>query len=310
MATETSAKASLNAAGLGPLIRLHTLSIHQLPSHPSLASSRKEGGPGIHAFASSALEEADTFMTTYLPKNFEKKGADKWSAPAKAPVTLLQRDISSGEIPKEKVAGESTGGAETEHWFARESLHENKAEEGTASWEEFDHGLRVDHSQHEMDYTPDVQDAHEVMNWDSELEAHDRKVGEWEDVHASIMEMRHKIPAPLNNRVFPELVITGKKKNAGGRDSFTVVQVPVATQGLPNAKYHNAPKITGGMYCSIEHCELVEEGQKTRWRMATASDAGGVLPMWAQKMGIPGAVVKDVGLFVLWVAERRGKGKV
>ena len=31
--------------------------------------------------------------------------------------------------------------------------------------------------------------------------------------------------------------------------------------------------------------------------MAVASDASGVLPMWAQKMGLPGAIAKDVGLF-------------
>ena len=31
--------------------------------------------------------------------------------------------------------------------------------------------------------------------------------------------------------------------------------------------------------------------------MAVASDASGVLPMWAQKMGLPGAITKDVGLF-------------
>ena len=46
------------------------------------------------------------------------------------------------------------------------------------------------------------------------------------------------------------------------------------------------------------------EGE-TEWLMATASDARGVLPMWMQKMGTPGAVVKDVGLFMKWVQEKR-----
>jgi hypothetical protein len=42
--------------------------------------------------------------------------------------------------------------------------------------------------------------------------------------------------------------------------------------------------------------------------MGTASDAGGNLPMWAQKMGVPGAVVKDVGLFMQYCEDqRRGK---
>ena len=39
--------------------------------------------------------------------------------------------------------------------------------------------------------------------------------------------------------------------------------------------------------------------------MATASDAKGWLPMWMQKLGVPGAVVKDVGLFIGWIREQR-----
>ena len=39
--------------------------------------------------------------------------------------------------------------------------------------------------------------------------------------------------------------------------------------------------------------------------MATASDAGGYLPMWAQKLGTPGAIVNDVGLFMKWIDGKR-----
>ena len=45
------------------------------------------------------------------------------------------------------------------------------------------------------------------------------------------------------------------------------------------------------------------------WLMATASDAGGWLPMWMQRLGTPGAIVKDVGLFMKYIKkERDGKG--
>ncbi len=44
--------------------------------------------------------------------------------------------------------------------------------------------------------------------------------------------------------------------------------------------------------------------QNVEWVMATASDAKGWLPMWVQKLGVPGAVVKDVGLFIRWVRSR------
>ena len=49
-----------------------------------------------------------------------------------------------------------------------------------------------------------------------------------------------------------------------------------------------------------------EEGEEeVEWVMATASDARGALPGWVQKLGTPGAVVKDVGLFLGWVDGRR-----
>ncbi len=57
-------------------------------------------------------------------------------------------------------------GAGVDHWFARQSIYETGAKNGTASWEEIDKALRVDHSQHEKDYTPDIHDTHEVINWD------------------------------------------------------------------------------------------------------------------------------------------------
>lgn len=59
------------------------------------------------------------------------------------------------------------------------------------------------------------------------------------------------------------------------------------------------------VYTSIERCRMLPD-LDIEWIMATASDAKGWLPMWAQKMGVPGAVVKDVGLFVKWVSEHRG----
>jgi len=226
------------------------------------------------------------------------KSDAKESTPSKAPVELLVHEIKKGDIPKEARPG---GDVDTvEAWFARTSIHENAAKDGTASWEEFDSGLRADHSQHEMDYTPGVRDAHRVLDWSSALAELQGKIGAWEDVGMYIVEMVHKIPSPLNDRAFPELVITAKKN-----EEFLVVQIPVDTNGLQNAKYNGQPKVQTAMYCSVEHGQVIEDGTKVKWRMATASDAKGILPMWAQKMGVPGAVVKDVGLFIDWCAKRR-----
>ena len=224
------------------------------------------------------------------------KDANKLSPPSTAPVKLYAHDIAASQLPAEI----RDAGAAPEAWFARESIHENAARDGSASWDEFDAGLRVDHSANEKDYTPGVIDAYEVMNWDSVLASSERTVGEWHHVRACVMEMCHHIPAPLDNRVFPVFVITAKQER-----EFIVVQIPVATKDLPNVKYHNVPKVTGGVYCSIERGELIEGGTKVQWQMATASNAKGNLPMWMQKMGVPGAVVKDVGFFIEWCAKRR-----
>ena len=64
------------------------------------------------------------------------------------------------------------------------------------------------------------------------------------------------------------------------------------------------------IYTSVERCRRnMQEASVTEWVMATASDAKGNLPMWTQKLGVPGAVLKDVGLFMGWTTKRR-RGEV
>lgn len=145
-------------------------------------------------------------------------------------------------------------------------------------------------------------DAHLVFDWSDELSKVGKKVGEWEDVGAEVREMLHKIPPPLNDRVFTVLCIWAKRP---ARNDWLVVQIPVDSSGLPGVKYQDRPKITTGHYVSIERGELVDGGKNVKWQMGTASDAGGNLPMWAQKLGTPGAVVKDVGLFMQYCEEQR-----
>jgi len=66
----------------------------------------------------------------------------------------------------------------------------------------------------------------------------------------------------------------------------------------------NRDKVTIGEYVSVERVKVLEN-RDILWEMATASDAKGHLPMMLQKMGVPGAVVKDVGYFMKWTSERR-----
>ncbi|KAF4310319.1 hypothetical protein GTA08_BOTSDO03026 [Botryosphaeria dothidea] len=290
----------------GRLVRLRVLTTSDLPPHPSIKPSSADRVE-LFDFLKTALDEGVSFADEHVPQTF-KKGAVKDSPPAAAKVQMLSRDVKPSEQP---FMDSNT----TENWFARESVHQNASEQGTASWEEFDNGLRIDHSKHEMDYTPAVFDAHKVADWDELIAVKGGKVpGGYEEVSMSVYEMCHQMPPPLTNRVFPVVIITAKT----GADSFVVVQIPVDLQDFPDGDvlYSNgrnkrdgessvkSKKVTPGIYVSVERVKLTEAGE-VKWVMATASNAKGYVPMVLQKQGVPGAVLKDVGLFIQWAMGSR-----
>ncbi|QIW95525.1 hypothetical protein AMS68_001043 [Peltaster fructicola] len=295
--TWAAARPTTNDPELGPFLRLHPLQPSQLPAHTDLVITDGSTRPRLAEFVKAVLDEAITFATSVLPNKFHVKSENKSASPASASVQLLAHEVDS-VLPAAQ--GATSGKPLVENWFARISKHENAAKDGTATWEEFDAGLRQDHSQHEMDYTPEVKDAHLVVDYRAELASLQDSFGEWQDVHAEIREMLHQLPMPLEKRVFSVLVVSAKK--AG---EFIDVQLPLDLSGVSKAKYVDAPSITEGIYVSIEYGKLIDDGARVEWRMATASDAKGNLPMWAQKLGVPGAVVKDVGLFMDWRMRER-----
>ena len=67
----------------------------------------------------------------------------------------------------------------------------------------------------------------------------------------------------------------------------------------------------GSLYASVESCHIVaDQGvEMIEWTMATTSDAKGSLPIWTQKLGVPGAITKDVGYYMKWISERRSLKK-
>ncbi|MCJ1477976.1 hypothetical protein MMC13_006651 [Lambiella insularis] len=302
---------------LGPLVRLLPLNLASLPAHPSLPSSPSR--PSLATFLSALLSEALTFADHTLPQTFHLSSSSKRSPPATSPVALLKRQLTpadlaaipfrTGPVPRAASEVQTRNG---EAWFARRSRHAPRAEPGTASWAEFDEGLRVGHSEKERMYTPDVYDSYRVLGWEGEMSG--VRVQGFEEVEMSLYEMCHELPAPLKPRVFSVVVVTAK---TAGEEGLLVVQVPVDAAALGEAMYSNGrnereggdgvkrKRCVRGMYVSVERARVLDG--EVEWVMATASDAGGWLPMWSQKMGVPGAVVKDVGLFIKWVGENRGK---
>ncbi|WPG98767.1 Hypothetical protein R9X50_00156300 [Acrodontium crateriforme] len=305
-ASDTAQGTAFSASSLGKIVRMRALGPSEIPAHPELATLQiNSETPALDVFIKELLIEAEGFTTGYLPKNFNIKSKGKQSPPSIATVDLFTREIPMSELPKD--ARPSLGQRSAETWFARTSIHENVPKNGSATWDEFDNGLRVNHSQNEKDYTPNIYDAHMVLDWTNEISKITQSsdsMGGWENLELRIMEMAHKIPPPLNNRVFPVMILTARRASPA---ALIVVQVPVDTSKISTSKYcgGKGSKTTTGMYCSVEYCTLIESDSKVKWQMATASDAKGSVPMWAQKMGVPGAVVKDVGLFIGWCAQQR-----
>ena len=217
-----------------------------------------------------------------------------------------------------------------EHWFARKSVHKDLSSgdtthPGNASWKEFIFGLRDHHSQHEEDFTPNLYDAHHVLDWKSEvrsLESQGKAVGKdgkkYSCLTMSIYEMCHATPPPTTARCFPVLVATASLNE----NEFIAVTVPVNLgTSVSSAFYSNQrnlkegktpqqrKSVVLGIYAAVETVkrrpvegsEQGMEGHEVEWIMATASDAKGNLPMWMQKMSLPGMVPKDVSYFMKWI---------
>jgi len=146
--------------------------------------------------------------------------------------------------------------------------------------------------------------------------------------------MAHALPLMFKPRVFPVLTITASKPcraNPGDQNpaplcgisqhptSLLVVQIPIDLTTFDRALYSNnrnvkdgdtpqkQKKVVLGNYVSIEKCTMLPNFD-IQWVMATASDAKGNIPMWMQKISVPGKVANDVGLFIKWAKRTRRSG--
>lgn len=146
-------------------------------------------------------------------------------------------------------------------------------------------------------------------------------------MHDVVFEICHSLPAPLNPRCFPVLVLTAFTSPT----AFLAVTVPVnllspapleaayystgRNTSDPSASEQQKKKPVLGVYAAVETVRLLSDGEgeeggkeirdgdgrDIEWIMATASDAKGNLPMFLQKPNLPSTVAKDVGFFMRWI---------
>ncbi len=114
--------------------------------------------------------------------------------------------------------------------------------------------------------------------------------------------MCHKIPPPLQDRVFPVVIISAMSSP----DSFIDVQLCLGgLDQVPGCRNVLRKDVVVGAYTAIEAGRRSDG--RTTWSMAVASDAEGILPSWLQTPVLPFAMAKDVGFFIDWAKDYRTK---
>ncbi|KAI2791471.1 hypothetical protein POX_c04332 [Penicillium oxalicum] len=337
-----------------PLIQLQPHAFTSIPLHPSLPDEPSR--PQLHAYITSALREALDLLHA-IPTTFTADSKLRTSSPSRAKVRLLRKwrdsastttgahhagsaDTDTNRNRKIKSSGSSSG---SEFWVCRQSEHVNARDDGTASWAEFQDGLRKDHAQHEMEYTPSVSAIEQLLEWEA------AEIGEVEvdGVKFNDVEMEAFLIAP---RYFISLTISAAYDKSTPPSStspstsptcpdpqnqpethpsgFLTIQIPLhaaassTTPALMKKISAAVPKrAIPAHYASVERVEL-RSGRLSassaspspassyiEWTMATTSDAAGSIPQWVQRSwalgGVPKAVVADVGLFIGWTMRRR-----
>lgn len=138
-----------------PLIQLQPHPFTILPAHPSLPP----GPPRTEArqVASTALQEALELLNSDLP-TWETDTKARRSPPANSDIRLSRKWRKyelTADSPKRK----------PEFWVCRQSEHPDAAIDGSAPWTEFEDGLRSEHAEHEMEYTPSVTGVERLLQW-------------------------------------------------------------------------------------------------------------------------------------------------
>ncbi|KAK7989029.1 hypothetical protein PG989_009344 [Apiospora arundinis] len=319
--------------------RLPSPSVSSDDLAPFLFSILQEALPFIDSAAPRAADRPDST----IKKEWKPKGV-KSSPDSAAPVEVSERAVGAGELETvvaralldDATRKKTQARLRNEVWACRRSVHEDVPEKkGTASWAEFVRCFRDEHAAAEDGFTPAIIATCEALSWDcsgvgpveiADVEeeeedgnTHNSGGGQrWGRFTLKVVEMRHKVGRPvLKDRTFPVLQLTATAMTGSGAEAkeFVVVSIPLPDFGTSEASQLAREKGAQiAVYVSVERIRVLEQNQahqsgkagEIEWLMATASDAGGVLPSWVQNMAMPGMIWKDVPLFLKWIdGERR-----
>ncbi|KAK4058338.1 hypothetical protein OIO90_000496 [Microbotryomycetes sp. JL221] len=173
-------------------------------------------------------------------------------------------------------------------WHARVSRH------ATESYDRFKQGLLIDHTPHEKQYIEALKHVEKL----GETAAGEVEVWRtcWPVLSSSSpsSDDTDEMPFPTSNRDFTFAICTKEIKSDIGSRAFLVVSMPFdhpKQQGYMRAKY-----------VSVEHVR--EDNGEVVWIMATASDAGGLVPRPVSDLAMPSKIAEDVPGFLRWLGSQ------
>lgn len=300
----------------GPLIRVWGIHPSKLPPADVktedlkvlLASILLEALPFISSVPSEGPPPDHTAQLR-PPSELWKHKSVKTLHGSTAPVHLFERTVDSETLGALAQTHSSLGikpdNVRSETWALRRSTHAGKKEEGTADWDEFLRCFKEEHSEAETAFTPSVLSSSRLREWGCKgIEVQVEEGTTWTDWTLRREEAVHQLPGPLTRRVFPVLQATTSAK---GQREFLVVQIAMRAGDKAGGGSPRKGTVPAA-YTSVERVRELADG-RIEWVMGTASDAGGLVPMWVQRLGLAGQIAKDVGLFMGWIAKERRKGK-
>lgn len=126
------------------------------------------GHPILGTFLEEVLDEATQFMDD-LPSTFRESGL-KPSPPPIADVGRAIPRAQFAEIPLKHTSPIRRGFPDEalrarDTWFSRSSRYSNQQQNGTADFQEFIYGIRIDYPEHERDHAPNVCHAFKIVEW-------------------------------------------------------------------------------------------------------------------------------------------------
>ncbi|KAJ5338028.1 hypothetical protein N7452_004756 [Penicillium brevicompactum] len=297
-------------------IRLEPHPLRDLPSHTNFRGPKSKP---LESLIDKLLRDEAEPLLNKLRTDLREEPKLRPSPPSTAQVKLSQ------------------GTLQNEFWVCRQSDHQDSPADGTGSWREFENGLRHDHAEHEMEYTPSVTKVKQLLNWNQDgswdpnmrIEVSDRRYKDF-IVELNLIVHTFHPGALIRPRAFISWTVSAAISNITPENepegtSFITIQVPfrlsdaaedpVYQQLCADALASVPPRTIFAHYASIEQVELLHPSDSSdrmiRWTMATASEAGGKIPQWVQRNwtlgGVPKAVVADVGLFIGWIMKQRGQ---